>query len=64
MCETVSSDAFDSLDKVQAVLEAGGHQPKASKMVIHGGRDRWVEREVTALPWGDIDRYDWAKASR
>jgi hypothetical protein len=61
--ETVSSDAFDSLDRVQTVLEAGNHQPKASKMVVYGGRDRWVQREVTALPWGDMDRYDWAKGS-
>jgi hypothetical protein len=61
--ETVSSDAFDSLDKVQAVLETGSHQLKASKMVVHGGSDRWIHRKTTALPWGDIDRYDWAKGS-
>jgi len=45
--ETVSSDAFDSLDKVQAVLETGSHQLKASKMVVHGGSDRWIHRKTT-----------------
>jgi predicted AAA+ superfamily ATPase len=57
--ETVSSDAFDSLDKVRTAMEVGSRPSKTSKIVVHGGRDRWVQRDVTVLPWGDIDRYDW-----
>lgn len=56
--ETVSSDAFDSLDAVESVL-ARGRRQEAAKVVVHGGRDRWLQRDATALPWSDIDRYDW-----
>jgi hypothetical protein len=29
------------------------------KLIVHGGQDRWKQHETTALPWGEIDRYDW-----
>jgi len=57
--ENVPSDAFDGLDTVQALLKTASMQPRTRKMVVYGGRDRWTQRETTALPWGDIDRYDW-----
>jgi Predicted ATPase (AAA+ superfamily) len=57
--ETVSADGFNSLDKVQTMLKSAGMQATTSKIVVHGGLDRWTQRETTALPWGDIDRYDW-----
>jgi predicted AAA+ superfamily ATPase len=57
---TVASDAFDSLDQVTAVL-ARGKKENAAKVVVHGGEERWTQRAATALPWGEIDRYDWTR---
>jgi hypothetical protein len=33
------------------------------KLIVHGGQDRWKQHETTALPWGEIDRYDWLGTS-
>ncbi len=57
--ETVPADALASLEKVQDLLRAAGMPAKTGKLVVHGGRERWTQRETTALPWADIDRYDW-----
>jgi predicted AAA+ superfamily ATPase len=56
--EIVSSDALDTLERVKALMGTGGEHGKASKMVIHGGRDRWTQRDATALPWSGIDRHE------
>jgi uncharacterized protein len=58
--ETVSSDAFDNLDRVAAALTQGTKQA-TEKVVVHGGRERWIQRDTTALPWGEVDRYDWSR---
>jgi predicted AAA+ superfamily ATPase len=62
--ETVASDAFGSLDKVAALLKAGGMPPRAGKMIVYGGHDRWTQHETTVLPWGEIDRFDWLALDR
>ena len=48
--ETVPSDTLASLDKVQDLLKSAGMPARTSKLVVHRGRERWTQRETTALP--------------
>jgi hypothetical protein len=57
--ETVAQDAFAGLDAVGGALEGGETAVAMEKLIVHGGQDRWKQHETTALPWGEIDRYDW-----
>jgi hypothetical protein len=57
--ETVAADGYAGLDKVEAMLKSGGMRATTSKIVVHGGHERWTHRGTTALPWRDVDRYDW-----
>ena len=57
--ETVAQDAFAGLDAVGSALKEDEASARMEKLIIHGGHDRWKQHETTALPWGEIDRYDW-----
>jgi hypothetical protein len=57
--ETVAQDTLAGLDAVEAALKGSETAEALEKLIIHGGHDRWKQHATTALPWGEIDRYDW-----
>jgi len=57
--ETVAQDTLAGLDAVEAALKGSETAEALEKLIIHGGHDRWKQHETTALPWAEIDRYDW-----
>lgn len=58
---TVAADAFSSLDTLAALLTAAEIPSATNKVVVHGGAERWQRRDALALPWGEIDRYDFVR---
>jgi uncharacterized protein len=57
--QTLSSDVFDTLDRVAALLADPKGAGGVDKVVVYGGDERLRHRETTTLPWHHVDQHAW-----
>ncbi len=56
---TVSSDAFNGLRRVDALMTASAGVA-AQKVLVYGGTRRARRHDVNVLPWSQVQDFDWA----
>lgn len=55
---TVSSDAYASLQRVDALMKASAGLV-ARKVLVYGGSRRARRHDVEVLPWSQVQNFDW-----